>query len=195
MLLNTNSSKQENSQRESFFQIKFADPQAIVDQLEIGPGMVVADFGCGAGFFSLPIAKKVGEEGKVFALDVLSDKLESVESQAKTLNLTNIVTQRVNLEAPGGSKLEAESADWVIMKDILFQNKGKDKILEEAKRILKKGGQVLIIEWNKEDTNIGPEKELRVFKETLVDLARKNDWTMNKEIEVGTFHYGLILKK
>jgi ubiquinone/menaquinone biosynthesis C-methylase UbiE len=195
MLLNTNSSKQGDLQRESFFQIKFADPQSIVDQLEISLGMAVADFGCGAGFFSLPMAKKVGEEGKVYALDVLPAKLESVESQAKTLNLTNIITQRVNLEAHEGSKLGAESVDWVIMKDILFQNKGKDKILEEAKRVLKKGGQALIIEWNKEDANIGPEKELRIFKETLVDLARKNGWTANKEIEVGAFHYGLILKK
>jgi ubiquinone/menaquinone biosynthesis C-methylase UbiE len=195
MLSDTNSSKQESSQRESFFDMKFADPQSIVNQLEIDSGMSVADFGCGAGFFSLPIAKKVGEEGKVYALDVLSDKLEAVQSQAKILNLTNIITQRVNLEAPGGSKLEAESVDWVIMKDMLFQNKGKDKILEEAKRILKKGGQVLIIEWNKEDSSIGPEKELRIFKETLVDLSKQNGWTMDREIEVGTFHYGLILKK
>jgi len=195
MLLNTNSSKQENSKRESFFNVKFVDPQSIIDQLEISLGMTVADFGCGAGFFSLPIAKKVGEEGRVYALDVIPAKLESVESQAKTLNLTNIIAQRVNLEVPEGSKLGAESVDWVIMKDILFQNKGKDKILEEAKRVLKKGGQALIIEWNKEDTNIGPEKELRIFKETLVDLARKNGWTVNKEIEVGDFHYSLILKK
>jgi ubiquinone/menaquinone biosynthesis C-methylase UbiE len=191
----TNSSKQESSQRESFFNMKFADPQLIVDQLEISPGMIVADFGCGAGFFSLPIAKKVGEEGKVYALDVLPDKLESVESQAKTLNLTNIITQRVNLEILGGSKLEAESVDWVIMKDMLFQNKGKDKILAEAKRILKKDGQALVIEWNKEDSSIGPEKELRIFKETLMDLAKQNGWKIDKEIEVGNFHYSLILKK
>ena len=195
MNLDTNPSKPENSQRESFFSVKFVNPQTIVDQLEITPGITVADFGCGAGFFSLPIAKKIGEEGRVYALDVLPDKLESVESQAKMLNLTNIITQRVNLEVLGGSKLEAESVDWVIMKDILFQNKGKEKILAEAKRILKKGGQALIIEWNKEDTNIGPEKELRIFKETLVDLSQKNGWTINKEIEAGNFHYGLILKK
>ncbi len=195
MLLNTNSSAQTNSPREDFFQIKFADPQSIIDQLEINPGMVVVDFGCGAGFFSLPIARKIGEEGKVYALDVLPAKLESVESQAKTANLNNIITRRVNLEAPAGSKLEAGSADWVIMKDILFQNKGKDKILEEAKRILKPGGRTLIIEWNKEDANIGPEKELRIFKETLVDLATKNGWTVDKEIAAGNFHYGLILKK
>lgn len=195
MLLNTNPSEQENSQREDFFNVKFADPQLIVDQLKLEQGMAVADFGCGAGFFSLPIAKKVGEEGKVYALDILPAKLDSVESQAKTLKLTNIITHRVNLEILGGSKLEAESVDWVIIKDMLFQNKGKDKILEEAKRILKEDGQALIIEWNKEESTIGPEKELRVFKETLIDLAKKNGWTLNKEINVGNFHYGLILKK
>ena len=122
MLLNTNSSLQNDSSREDFFQIKFVNPQAIVDQLEINPGMTVADFGCGAGFFSLPIAQKVVSEGRVYALDIIAAKLESVESQAKTLNLTNIITQRVNLEASEGSKLGAESVDWVIMKDMLFQN-------------------------------------------------------------------------
>lgn len=194
MFLNTKSSQPENIQQ-SFFNVKFVDPQLIVDKLEINLGMKVADFGCGAGFFSLPIAKKIGEEGKVYALDVLPAKLESVESQAKTLNLTNIIAQRVNLEALEGSKLESESVDWVIMKDILFQNKGKDKILKEARRVLKKGGQALIIEWNNEDTNIGPEKGLRIFKETLLELARKDGWIMDREIEVGNFHYGLILKK
>ncbi len=195
MLLNTNSSQQKSSSRESFFNLKFVNPQAIVDQLEIDPGMTVADFGCGAGFFSLPIAQKVGSDGKVYALDIIAAKLESVESQAKTLNLTNIITQRVNLEVSEGSKLGTESADWVIMKDMLFQNKEKDKILAEAKRILKKGGRTLVIEWNKEDANIGPEKEVRIFKETLVDLATKSGWTIDKEMEVGNFHYGLILKK
>lgn len=195
MLLNNNSSSSDNSPREDFFQVKFADPQAIINQLEINPGMAVADFGCGAGFFSLPLAQKVGTEGRVYALDILPVKLEAVVSQAKTLNLTNIITRRVNLEAPAGSKLETESLDWIIMKDMLFQNKEKDKILAEAQRILKPGGHALIIEWNKEEASIGPEKELRIFKETLIDLATKNGWTVDKELEVGNFHYGLILKK
>jgi ubiquinone/menaquinone biosynthesis C-methylase UbiE len=195
MSLTGNSSAQKLSGKDSFFSVKFADPQSIIDQLEINLGMVVADFGCGGGFFSLPLAKKVGEKGRVYALDILKDKLESVESQAKVQGLTNIIPKRVNLEVLGGSKLETESVDWVIMKDMLFQNQGKEKILAEAKRVLKTGGRALIIEWDVNDLSIGPEKSLRVFKENLLELAKEGGWGMEKEIEVGNFHYSLVLRK
>src|SRR4030065_1622824 len=94
---------------------KFRDPEAIIGLLNLPQGCVVADFGCGTGYFSLPIARQIGGKGIVYALDILTDKLEAVESQAKTQGVTNILTKRVNLENKNGSKLEPESVDWVIV--------------------------------------------------------------------------------
>ena len=100
----------------------FLDPKEIIKQINVPEGSTVADFGCGSGFFSLAFAEAIGEEGKVYSLDILPSALESVESKAKLQGLTNIIPQRVNLEKEGGSKLSPESVDWVIMKDMLFQN-------------------------------------------------------------------------
>ncbi|HEX7586290.1 MAG TPA: class I SAM-dependent methyltransferase [Patescibacteria group bacterium] len=174
---------------------KFIDPEAIVRLLNLPAGIVVADFGCGTGYFSLPVARQIGEKGIVYALDILTDKLEVVESQAKTQGVANILTKRVNLENKNGSKLDGESIDWVILKDMLFQNNNKNQILEEAKRVLKTGGKVLLIEWKKGDTSIGPDIGLRMSVEDIKDLARKNELGIDREIDAGNFHYGLVLVK
>jgi ubiquinone/menaquinone biosynthesis C-methylase UbiE len=174
---------------------KFIDPEAIIGLLNLPPGIAVADFGCGTGYFSLPIARQVGGKGIVYALDILTEKLEVVESQAKTQGIANILTKRVNLENEHGSKLEPDSVDWVILKDMLFQNKNKNQILEEAKRILKPGGKILVIEWKKSGTAIGPDIVLRIPVEEIKDLAQKNELTIDREVDAGNFHYGLILVK
>ena len=174
---------------------KFIDPDAIIKLLNLPSGIVVADFGCGTGYFSLPIARQIGGKGIVYALDVLTDKLEVVESQAKTQGITNVLTKRVNLENKNGSKLEPDSMDWVILKDMLFQNKNKGQIMEEAKRVLKPGGKVLLIEWKKGDTSIGPDIGLRMSIEEIKDMVQKSALGIDHEIDAGNFHYGLILVK
>ncbi len=179
----------------STFDVKFLNPQAVIDQLDIRDGMKIADFGCGAGHFSVVAAKKVGEKGVVFAIDILPEKLETVQSQAKNLSLTNILVKRENLELENGSKLPDKSVDWVIIKDMLYQNKEKGKILSEAKKILAEKGKILVVEWIIEDTSIGPSKELRISKDDLIDLAQKNGLGVLKEVSAGDFHYGLVLIK
>jgi len=174
---------------------KFIDPEAIVGLLNLPMGIVVADFGCGTGYFSLPIARQIGGKGIVYALDILTDKLEVVESQAKTQGVANVLTKRVNLENKNGSKLEPESIDWVVLKDMLFQNKNKNQIMEEAKRVLKPGGKILLIEWKKGDTSIGPDVGIRMSVEEIKDIVRKSELGIEREIDVGNFHYGLILVK
>lgn len=183
------------SQEKQSFAVKFSNPEAIVEKLELQSGSVVADFGCGSGYFSLPIAEKIGEEGVVYSLDILPQSLEAVMSKAKTAGLNNIVTKRVNLEKEGGSRLPDGSCDWVIMKCILFQNKNKLIILSEAKRILKDGGKALVVEWDINDASIGPDMSLRISKEALSGIIQQVGLSIFKELPVSDFHYGLVLVK
>ena len=152
---------------ESAFSVKFIDPVKIVNAAGISPGNTVADFGCGSGYFSIPVAQAVGEEGVVYSLDILPQALEEVQSKAKILGLTNIITKRVNLENENGSGFGKEELDWVIMKDVLFQNKEKGDIVKEAYRVLKPGGKALIMEWNDSDSSVGPAKELRLSQKKM----------------------------
>ena len=173
----------------------FLDPKNIISQIDVSQGITVADFGCGSGFFSLAFAEIIGESGKVYSLDVLPSALESVASKAKLAGFSNIIPQRVNLEKEGGSKLPAESIDWVIMKDMLFQNKLKEAVVKEASRVLKNGGKLLAIEWNDQNAPVGPDKKVRISKEELDKLAEGQGLKKEKDLITGDFHHGAVYVK
>jgi ubiquinone/menaquinone biosynthesis C-methylase UbiE len=174
----------------------FVDPKVIVDQLMVETGHQVADFGCGSGYFSFEFAQRVGvEQGSVYALDVLPSALEAVASRAKTLGLTNIITKRVNLENAHGSGLADASMDWVVLKDVLLQNQKKDVVLREVARVIKPGGQALIMEWSPDEALVGPEKQLRLQPDELRRLITEAHLTIAQELHAGGFHYAFVVKK
>jgi len=177
------------------FPIKFLNPQAIVSGLEISSGMKVAHFGCGTGYFTFAIAKKIGESGVIYALDILKQKIAIIKSQARLYGMGNIIAQRSNLEEKEGSMIEGESIDWVVMVNMLYQNDKKSSIIGEAKRILKKGGRILLFDWNNLGSSVGPENQARVSKEDLIRIARKHGLGIAKEIKVSDFHFGMVLIK
>ena len=174
---------------------KFLDPEAIVAQIDIAPDSVVADFGCGPGYFTLPFAKAVGNNGRVYSLDILPQALETVAGKTKNSGIINVISMRVNLEKENGSKLENDSVDWVVLKDILFQNKDKHVIIAEAYRILKPEGRAIVVEWSDSKSSIGPDMEIRITQERLEEMFIQQKFTIEKNINAGDFHYAFIVKK
>jgi len=175
--------------------VHFINPVAVINQLGVKEGSIVADFGCGSGYFSIPLAKKAGKEGIVYSYDVLPQALESVQSKAKIEKATNIITRRSNLEKHESSKLPKNSVDYVVMKDVLFQNSNREAILREAHRILKKEGKGLIVEWDNRDFSIGPQKEIRISRENLSRLIKNEKFRIEKIIDAGHFHYAFVIVK
>lgn len=173
----------------------FVDPKGVVQQLPLTVGEKVVDFGCGAGYFSCAFAERVGQEGHVVALDILPASLEAVMSRARALGLSNITAKRANLEKEGGSGLDPNSQDWVIIKDMLFQNTHKDTILYEAARVLKNGGKIFVMEWSPENAFVGPATELRLLPKDLEDLLHAAGFDVLKSLEVGEYHFGYLAEK
>ena len=172
----------------------FMNPDKIVGKLNIKSGMIVADFGCGAGYFTIPIAKIIKNSGKIYAIDVLNEALESVLSKAKLYDLLNVKTVRANIEVIGGSKIESNSVDLVILANILFQCNDYDSVLGETKRILKKDGSVVIVDWIPKKVPLGPKYEHCLSEENIKKLAIKNGLKVVRKIDAGNQHYGMVLK-
>ena len=173
----------------------FMNPDKIVEELAVRSGMFVADFGCGAGYFTIPIAKIVKNSGKIYAVDVLTEALENVSSKAKLYGLLNIETVRANIETVGGSKIEEASVDLVILANVLFQCNDYDSVLTEAKRILKINGNIVIIDWIPNKIQLGPKFEHCLSEEDMKKLSIKNGLKIAKKIDTGDQHYGMVLKK
>jgi len=168
---------------------EFLDPEKVLKQLKIRKNMVAADFGCGSGGWVIPLAKKL-EEGKIFAIDILEEPLSALRAKIKLEKLINVEIVRADIEKT--SKLFANSCDLVLMTNLLFEAEDAKKILEEGKRVLKKGGMILVVDW-KEDSAFGPDKKISAA--SIKRFAQEIDLKLEKEFEAGTYHWGLLFIK
>lgn len=173
----------------------FLHPERIVSRLDLRPGMIVADFGCGSGHFSIPAARAVGETGRVFAIDIQKHAIELMKSRGNLEHLLHIEPIWADLESPDGSRLAASSVDFTIISNILFQAEKKREVLAEAMRILKPGGRLAILEWDDTPFPAGPPPKLRIPKRTSQTLAESVGFLIEKEFDCGSHHYGLLFKK
>lgn len=168
----------------------FLNPTEVLNQLDLEKNMVAADFGCGSGGWTIPLAKRL-EEGKVYAIDILDEPLSALRSKAKLEKIYNIEIRKADVEK--GNLLLSESCDLVLMTNLLFECEDKKKVLEEGKRILKKGGKILVVDWKK-DNPLTREIEYISFEE-IKEIAKNLNLKLEKEFEAGLYHWGLILVK
>jgi ubiquinone/menaquinone biosynthesis C-methylase UbiE len=175
---------------------QFLKPQEIFAKVQIIEGMKVADLGCGnLGYFAIPAAKLVGKAGLVYAVDIQKSVLEAVHSRAKLDGLTNLETIWADLEKDGSNKIPKESVDLSLLVNILFQSKKHKEILQEASRILKKGGKLIVIDWKKIGIPFGPPVEIRVEPANIKALAATFGLRLIEETEFGDYFWGLIMEK
>lgn len=172
----------------------FADPKKIISQAFIGEGMLVADFGAGTGYYTIPLAQKVGEYGKVFALDVQADHLSKIKNEATRLGLKNVEIMHVDLEHETGSGLSQALVDRVIITNVLFQTDHPEFVVAEARRVLKRTGKIVIAEWADASNPIGPHAMHVIGKSKIVSMCRSAGLTLEKEIDAGSHHFGLLMK-
>src|SRR3989338_3928669 len=173
----------------------FMNPDIIVEAFGLLSGMKVADFGSGSGYFTILIAKKIGENGVVTAVDIMENALETVRARASAGGLNNLQTIRADLEVLGGSGLADSSQDIVLLANILFQSSKRSEIVKEAKRVLLPGGALIFIDWKKCGGGVGPPKANRVDAQEIKSIFENEGLSFVREIDAGAFHYGLIYKK
>ncbi len=192
----------------------FLRPEEVLKQLNLKEDIIAADFGSGSGGWALPLAK-ILKEGEVYAIDILEEPLSALKSRAEILGIVNIKTIRSDLETKKGSKIKDNHLDLVLMTNLLFEIEDKREVLTEGKRVLKKGGKILVVDWKK-DSSLGP-KEGRVSASEVEKIAEEIGLKLEKpstraklgagpvphrnkvsgagEFEASAYHWGLILKK
>jgi Methylase involved in ubiquinone/menaquinone biosynthesis len=172
------------------------DVNFILEKARIKERMRVADLGCGtSGHFVFPAAKIVGVHGLVYAVDILKPLLESVARRARQENINNVATVWSDLEVYRATKIETESIDVALLINVLFYSQKRADILREAIRLLKKGGNLLVVEWEETSLPFGPTPEKRVRVEQLKKVAEKLGLKIEDEFDAGEYHYGVLFSK
>jgi len=172
--------------------MEFLRPDEILSQLDLKPNMVAAEFGCGSGGFTAPLAKKLAD-GLVYALDIQETPLSALNSRAQLENIVNIRTIRCDLEQKRGSTLADLSLDLVLIPNVLFQVDDKSAIISEAERVLRKSGKLVVIDWLPEAAK-GPE-ENRISPDEVKEIAKGMGLEHNKDLKTGDYHFGLVFIK
>lgn len=173
----------------------FLNPDSIITDLNIKPGAKIADFGSGSGYFGLLLATAVGPDGLVTAVDVLQNKLDTLRTAAQARQLFNINYVRGDLEVLGSSQLKDASQDMVLLANILFQSQKKAEILKEAARVLKPGGELVLVDWDPKSPFGPKDGGWKFSKEEGGTLAGQLGFSLVREIPVASNHWGLVLKK
>src|SRR3989344_6982710 len=173
----------------------FMHPEKIAGDFGVREGMSVADFGSGAGYFTILLGRLVGESGKGYALDIQETALDNVRVKARAVGLKNIEAIRTNLEVVGSSGLPDSSQDMVLVVNVLFQSDKKAEIIREAKRVLKDSGRLVLIGWKLGTGGFGPPEDRRADENAMRDLIAGEGLVFEKTIDAGQFHYGMIFVK
>lgn len=173
--------------------MSFLNPESILKSVGIfEPEMNVADFGCGAGYFTMPLSRLVGDEGVVYAVDIQESALETVRRKAIQMNVGNVRTVKADLEKVGSTGIAEASLHAVCLITVLSQSEKKEEIVKEAKRVLSPAGRLLIIEWNT-NSLIGP-AGYKIDKEETKQLSERNGLHLEREFNVDGYHYGLLFQ-
>jgi SAM-dependent methyltransferase len=170
---------------------EFVNPIEILNQIPLKSTMIAADFGCGSGGWTIPLARRL-EDGQVFAIDIQEEPLSALESRAKLQGVQNIKKIIANVEERIHD-LQDSSCDLVLITDLLFEVDNKKGVFEEAKRVLKPGGRILLVEWIP-GVSLGP-KEGVPSKQDVKEMAKDAGFQLEKEFKAGDYHFGLIFTK
>ena len=119
----------------------------ILQRIGIKNGQTVLDFGCGSGTYTIPVAKIVGKEGKVYALDKDKNALDNLMKKAKLGSLKNI--RRIATSGELRIELPDESVDVSLLFDVFHryyfsQIEDRKRLLDEIYRITKIDGLVSV---------------------------------------------------
>jgi len=170
----------------------FTDPIKNLKAFGLKEDNIVADLGAGTGFYSV-VAGKMAPKGKVYAVEIDKDFLATVKHKAKEAHLNNVEVLWGNIEKKGGTHIGDNIVDAVIASNILFQIQDKDKFILEIKRILKPRGRVLLVDYFDNSFILG--SKLSVPKSRAKEMFEKRGFTLERDINAGMHHYGMILIK
>ena len=162
------------------------NPEQILARTGLGPGDTVVDIGCGEGFFALPAARIVGSSGKIIGIDINRSAVSRMLEQAAREGLCNVA----GIVGSGEETLACEGcADLIFFGIDLHDFSDPQKVLRNARGMIKPGGTLCNLDWQKRDTPFGPPVSTRFDEETAAALIREAGFTILRIEEIPLWFY------
>ncbi|MBA4149385.1 MAG: class I SAM-dependent methyltransferase [Verrucomicrobia bacterium] len=164
----------------------------LIESLKFRKGEVVADIGAGTGYLTWKMAKAVGTNGTVYAVEIQQEMLDILTNRLTKLGIHNVKPALGSITDP---KLPPNSVDTIIMVDVYHEFDHPHEMMQAMSRALRKGGRMVFVEYRAEDPDV-PIKPLHKMTEAQVRKeAEVHPLAWHKTISVLPRQHIIIFKK
>ncbi len=166
----------------------------IIDALNLKKGMVVADIGAGTGLFTTEIARRVGEQGEVLAVDIVPAFLDRIRERVEAEELTNVT---VVLGEERTSGLEDASVDLAFMCDTYHHIEYPQTYMSSLFRTLRPGATLVLIDFERIEgkTSTTILKHVRTDKQTVIEEVSRAGFVLESETDLLEENYYLRFRR
>ena len=166
------------------------DSKKLFSELQLKKGSVLLDLACGRGLYSIAASEYIGEQGKIYAVDLWQEGIDFLIQETTAGQIANIHASvaDINKHIPFAD----HSIDVCLMATVLhdlIEDHAEKGTLKEVKRVLKPEGLLAVIEFIKTQGPPGPPVQIRISPDELENFLSGYGFRLVKTAEVGQFNY------
>jgi ubiquinone/menaquinone biosynthesis C-methylase UbiE len=165
------------------------DKEKFLSLFDVPPGSTVLDLACGIGRYSIELSKIAGAHYKVYAVDLWEEGIETLNAVIANEKITNIhtIVADISRKIP----LEPSSADACLLATVLhdLSHAAQDSAIREIERVLRPGGDLMIVEFKKIDEGPGPPIGIRLDEQDVVDIVTRYKFSRISCDVTGAYNY------
>lgn len=163
----------------------------VIEALDLKEGDAVADIGGGSGYFTRPLARRVGPLGRVYCCDIAPNLLEYLHERAAEEGLDNIITV---LSAGDRPMLAPNSVDLIFFCNTNHHLSDRVNYYRKLIPLLNSGGRLAVVDWHKREQEVGPPPDHNVDRSVVLREMREAGWEMVREETFLPYQYFLIFE-
>lgn len=166
------------------------DSERFFEAIALKDGSTFLDVACGAGAYSVAASPYIGPSGKIIAVDLWKEGIDTLKRDIISQNITNI--QPSVTDVSRHIPLEDDSVDTCLMATVLhdlIQENTDQGTMREVGRVLKPDGTLLIIEFKKIEGSPGPPPSIRLSPQELEQYLLATNFRLVKTMDIGHYLY------
>src|SRR5262245_6699913 len=171
---------------------KFEQPEKVLDALDIRAGMIVADVGAGNGYFTLRLARRVRENGRVLAVDIQQEMLDLLRDNRDRANLKNI---ELVLGTPTDPRLPSTALDLALLVDVYHEFQHPEEMVAGLRTALKPDGVLVLVEYRGEDPSVPIKPEHKMTVAQVLGEIEPMGFRLRKKLDFLPWQHIFIFEK